>query len=192
MDLRAQIPLAMVPLVIISIALVATWTVIDGGASVAPDADAWPGPMEDHPVVFLGTDPGSNPILDQVGRASTNITRSETLPALDLANTAYLVLIDGEWARKGDHRELISAVRSLILAGVPIVIVNGEPDIISKAIEGDQRIGFLTVTTSNPLRSAGIHYDGVSHNGQGYAYSSVDGDLGLAGMNAYVWCAQFL
>jgi hypothetical protein len=193
LKVKAHVSLAMVPLVILSIASGATLSIWNEKMSVAYDVSAFPPSMENHSVIFLGISSGSNPILDMIDKTTTNITLPDNLSVLSTADKGNcMVLIDGEWVKNQNHSELVSAVSSLIVEGVPLVIINGDNNIIREAIEGDQHIGYMTSISSNPLHSTGIHYDAAKHCGESYAYSSIDGDLALAGMNAYTWCAQFL
>jgi hypothetical protein len=193
LDVKAQLSIAVVPLLVMSITFGAALSIWNEQMPIAYDVSALPSSMDNYSVVFLGISPGSNSILGMVEKTTTHITRSDNISALNGTNDSnYMVLIDGDWARKGNQGELIGAVRSLILKGIPLVIINGESDIIRQAIEGDQHIGYMISISSNPLHSDGIHYDVERQSGESYAYSSIDGDLALAGMNAYTWCAQFL
>ncbi len=185
--------LAMVPLVILSVvsgAILSTW---NDKIVIASDVNALPSSMDGCSVIFLGSSPESNPILDTIETTTTNIVRSDDLSVLDTVNESNsMVLIDGVWAQKENHDGLVIALRSLVVAGVPVVIINGDADIIREAVENDKRIGYMISTSPNSLCSAGIHYDATRHCGESYDYSSINGDLALAGMNAYQWCAQFL
>jgi len=149
--------------------------------------------MDNRSVIFLGPTPGSSPILDRVDDATSRITPSDSQSVLSAAGASHsMVLIDGEWAGKADRGDLVIVLRSLIVAGVPVVIINGDGDLIREAVEGDPHIGYMTSVSSNPLHSSGIHYDAERQCGASYAYSSIDGDLALAGLDAYTWCSQFI
>ncbi|MBI0584408.1 MAG: hypothetical protein ISF22_09310 [Methanomassiliicoccus sp.] len=147
----------------------------------------------DRAVVMLCNNEDSASLLGRVRESTDQILVSDNLSALTaIEYREYMVLIEGVWINTVQMDQLVEVLKSLIHNGTPVVVINGNSDIIDKAMGVEPTGPWATSEPPAIYPCWGICYNPVENTTSSMNLVTQDDDLALVTYQSYDWCSEFI